>query len=402
MSKQDKNDQQRSKPSFSGNTMPMNINPNIGLDHGVGDEITRRVGVFQPSFESLSSFEPTIMSIADNRGSKDPIPDEGILIEPTPAPRPPPKGGIWRLDRVPTLPDFHPLERTSVFVSNVIHPSDVSMRISDVLRDRSIDAKYDNFKAKALCTTMEGVDFRVRLYGGRGEYEHGIIVEVQRRFGTSNSFYNDTVAILNAAEGKGLQPTTTPLSSSDGNNIPLVDDDLEYTADGTSSLEMISKMFNYQEIDAHLLALQTLVSLTDVNKMGNKTARAVSKELFRLENDNVVGAKVLSLIVDKQEEDDTFKLRSLALNVAANAFEAVDGQYAMMLKEQLRRVLLHELRSAKDNPRNAVYAARIIKFFVPQDNGSDVYSALEAAHKVGASRNALLEHYVQLCLDKFD
>jgi hypothetical protein len=399
MSNKDSDEKRRSKPSFSGNAMPMNINPNIGLDHGVGDEITRRV-VFQPSFESISSFQPPMIKNVDSHSMNKHQPKETPTKISTPARAP--KCGIWRLDHVPTLPDFHPLERTSVFVPKVINPSDVSIRISDALRERSIDATYDNLKAKALCTTMEGVQFRVRLYGGRGEFQHGIIVEVQRRFGTSNSFHSDTMAILNAAEGKGLEQSSAASSSRCGNNIPLVDDESESTVDDTSSLAMISVMLNNPEYDAHLLALQILVSLTDETKMGKNTARAVSSELFRLDNDNIVCAKVLSLIVDKQEDDDTFNLRSLALNVAANAFEAVEGQYPMMLKAQLRRVLLHELRSAKANPRNAVHAARIIKFFVPQDNGSDLHSALEVAQEVGALRNALLEHHVQLCLDKFE
>ena len=92
----------------------------------------------------------------------------------------------------------------------------------------------------------------------------------------------------------------------------------------------------------------------------------------------------------------------MALTVVANACEAVEGRFPMILKEQLRRSLLHELRSAKENTRNAVHAARILYFYLPQDNGSDVYSALEVAQEVGAQRNALLEHHVKMCLDKFD
>ena len=142
--------------------------------------------------------------------------------------------------------------------------------------------------------------------------------------------------------------------------------------------------------------------MTDTAKIGRNTARTVAEALFLLDNDCLVGVKILSLINDKQEDDDIFKLRTMALTVVANAFEAVEGRFPMILKEQLRRSLLHELRSAKENTRNAVHAARILYFYLPQDNGSDVYSALEVAQEVGAQRNALLEHHVQMCLDKFD
>jgi hypothetical protein len=277
------------------------------------------------------------------------------------------------------------------------------VRISDALRERSIDAIYDDVKAKAHCTTMEGVEFQVRLYGGRGEYDHGVIVEVQRRFGTSYSFHNDTMAILNAAEGKDLQKRNlTPTSSNESSNLPLVEDQSGSSVESTSSLAMIAKMFNNEERDVHFLALQTLTSMTDIAKIGRNTARSIAEQLFLYDNDYVVGAKILSLIIDKQEEGDIFKLRTMALIVVANCFEAVEGRIPTMLKEQLRRTLLHELRCAKENPRNAVHAARILYFYVPQDNGSDVYSALEVAQEVGAQRNALLEHHVQMCLDKFD
>ena len=379
--------------------MPMNINPSVGVNHGVGDEVTRRVGVFQPSFESISSFQPPMMAVTDsqinltqNKGTPRPAYEEAK-----------PDSGAWRLERIPSLPDFYPLERTSVFVPNVLHPSDVAMRISDILRERSIDAIYDSDKAKAQCTTMEGVEFRVRLYGGRGEYNHGVVVEVQRRFGTSNSFYNDTMAILNAAEGKKLLQSTANVSSMGSNNLPLVEDCTSTSMESASpSLAMISKMFNHKEPDAHFLALQTLTSMTDTAKIGQNTARSVSEELFLLDNDSNAGSTVLSLIMDKQDEEDIFKLRTMALTVVANAFEAVEGHVPTVVKEQLRRTLLHELRNAKENPRNAVHAARILYFYVPQDNGSDVHSALEVAHEVGTQRNALLEHHVQMCLDKFE
>jgi hypothetical protein len=401
----DNDDQQRNnKPTFSGNTMPLNIDPTISLDCGVGEEITRRVGVFQPCFESVASFQPPMMDKRDNHShvgnTKGTVTREKTTVA-SARKITSSVGTVWPVDSVPSLPEFYPLERTSVFVPNVITPSDITSRISDILRDRSIETIYD--KDKATCTTMEGVEFRVRLYRGRGRYHHGVIVEVQRRFGISNSFYNDTMAILNAAEGKDVPSHLTMLSSSTV-NIPLVvpdfEDESESPIDGKSSLHMISTMLGHPGYDSHFLALQTLSSLTDASKIGNSTARMVSTELFRLDNDNEVGAKILSLIIDKQGEDDTFKLRSMALNVAANAFQAVEGEFPLMLKEQLRSVLLEELRSASGNARNAVQAARIMQYLVPEENGSDVHSALEIAHQAGISRNALLERHVQVCLDK--
>lgn len=378
------------KPSFSGNRMPLNINP-IGLDHST-DETTRRIA-FQPSFEPVSSFNPPCMGdtkLVVSSKSQGHSTRDGTLTPPSAS------KGIWKIKSVPTLPEYHPLERTAVFVPNA-SSSDVSMRISDVLRERSIESFYEDEKAKAKCLTTEGVDFRVRLYRGRGRFDHGIIVEVQRRFGASNTFYKDTMAILDAAQGK-----VPPPPSQSGSTLPLVsdvEDDFE-PVDGSSSLLMVSKMLSHPGYDSHYLALQTLSSLTDASKMGAATARTVSTDLLRLDTDNEVGTKVLSLIIDKQGDDDTFKLRCIAVQVIANAFQSVNGKIPSMLKDQLRSVLIKELRQAEKNPRIAVQAARILEFFVPEDTGSDLHNALETALEVGASRYASLERQAQVCLDK--
>lgn len=362
----------------------------MGLDEG-GEETTRRIA-FQPSFEPVSSFNPPSMGSTQFAGSLKPA---GIISTRS-GKTPVAAKGTWELKGVPTLPEYHPLERTAVFVPNA-SPSDVSMRISDVLRERSIEAFYEDEKAKVKCITTEGVDFRVRLYRGRSRFDHGIIVEVQRRFGASNNFYNDTMAILDAAEGK--VPPPPPLS---GSNMPLVSDgeDDSESVDGSSSLLMVSKMLSHPGYDSHYLALQTLSSLTDASKMGAGTARNVSTELLRLDTDNDVGGKVLSLVIDKKGDDDIFKLRSMALQVIANAFQTVKGEVPSILKDQLRSVLIQELREAEKNPRIAVQAARVVEFFLPEDTGSDLHNALETALEAGTARHASLQRQTQVCLDK--
>lgn len=383
-------DSKRTKPSFTGIVMSMNVNPK-GLDED-GEETSRRIA-FQPSFESVSSFQPPVSGETKCVSSPKSI---GVALG---GGKILPSGkGSWKLKNAPILPEFHPLERTAVFAPNA-SPGNIAMRISDVLRERSIEAFYDDEKAKVKCFTTEGVDFRVRLYRGRGRFNHGIIVEVQRRFGASNTFYDDTMAILDAAEGNVPPPPTLsssslPLPTSDGENDSFAGDD------GSSSLLMVSKMLSLPGYDSHYLALQILSSLTDASKMGAATALSVSTELVRIDADNDVGGKVLSLIIDKQGDDDIFKLRSMALQIIANVFQSVNGNVPVMLRDQLRSVLVNELRQAEKNPRIAVQAARILEFFVPEDTGSDLHNALEIALEAGAARYASLERQAHVCLDK--
>ena len=57
-------------------------------------------------------------------------------------------------------------------------------------------------KAKAKCVSKDNVEFNVRLFKGKNQFDHGVIVEVQRRQGFSVFYHRDAVAILDAAEGK--------------------------------------------------------------------------------------------------------------------------------------------------------------------------------------------------------
>ena len=304
---------------------------------------------------------------------------------------------VWKLRDVPTLPEFHPLERTAVFVEGST-PSDISERISKVLRERSIEAEYEDEKAKAKCLTPEGVDCRVRMYRGRGKYSHGIIVEVQRRFGASSNFHKHVSAILDAAQGMNPPPPPSIRGSADA--LPLVSDseDDYVPKSGCGSLKMVEKMFGHGGYDSQYLALQTLSSLTDSKKMGVATAKAVSTDL--LLSTNEVGNKVFDLLCKKDEEEG-YKLRSLAFCILANALEATKGNIDQVIRELIRPVLLQELNKAESNPRSAQMAARCFEFLYKGDHDQgEIAAALEKAQSVGAARHAGLYQQAQRCLDK--
>lgn len=358
------------------------------------DDVSRRVGSsfsHEPISHATHTVMPSPFLVNTTTAKAAPLAFSAPAVPASPP-------GVWMLKSVPTLPEFHPLERTAVFVPHS-HPGEVAARISDVLRERSIEATYDDDKAKVKGVTADGVDFRVRLYRGRNSYSHGIIVEVQRRFGTSLSFHKDTMAILDAAEGK--TPAPPPPSFGGGSNsIPMVsDNEDEYVVNGSSSLAMVAKMLNHKGYDSHYLAFQTLLPLTDANKMGNKTAKAVSQEM--LKDGNEVGAIILSLVCAQKEEDDMFKLRSLAMTVLANAIKATKGDIDMALREELRPVLLKELNNAEKNPRTAQMAASCLEFLIIGDHDIDeLQIALEKAEQVGQSRHAGLKFQAARCLKK--
>lgn len=363
------------------------------------EETTRRVG-FNPSFApSNISFEPPpMMAPMSHTGIGGPAsgafstaaPKASVQASSRPA------KFQWLLADAPTLPEFHPLERTAVFVPNT-DASTVSGRISDVLRDRSIEASFDDNKGRARCVSADGVDFRVRLYRGRGQYKHGIIVEVQRRFGTSINFHSDTKAILDSAEGKTPSPPPSKPAT-----LPLGPQDDNYSPSAGSSLGMVARMLNFPGYDAQYLALQTLTSLTDPAKMGYVTAKTVSSELMTSTTTDV-GAKLLMLILSNPKpHDETFDQRVMAMGVLANVLQVVAGDVPEQVKMQLRPVMKQDLRKAESNPRLATIAARCIEHLIDNDrSASDIYyDALEAAYQVGNDRHAGLMRQAERCLQK--
>lgn len=361
-------------------------------DGDYDEDVYRRIGVAPPSFGATTfepaSLDPAAQSTQANKILHQASPPEAF------------RTGVWSVssDQICELPELYQLDRSAVFVPDE-SPAEITARISGELRDRSIEAEFDKEYAKATCTTTEGVEFRIKLYRGRGKFSNGTIVEVQRRFGTAANFHADATAILDRARGKQIAKATLRSAK---DVLPLVaDQEDDYQPDGSSSLKMVAKMLNQPGYDSHFLALQTLASLTDVQKMGTTTVKSVAKELIK--DNNEVGSKVLSMILDTKGEDETFKLRTLAMTILANTLQSVSKEdIPQILQEQLKPILLRELRSAEKNQRTAVQAAKCVEAILMVDSSSfaDYDEALQIAMEVGRSRHLALERQVHKCFNK--
>lgn len=382
-------------PFFPGSAM---FTPSLGpMDDG--EEITRKVGGFTPSFApSNITFEPPPMMAPLSHTSLG-GPSAGTFstasskVAAQASSRP--SRFRWTLQDAPSLPEFHQLERTAVFVPHT-PPTTVAGRISDVFRERSIEASFDDTKGRAKCVSADGVDFRVHLYRGRNQYNHGIIVEVQRRFGTSINFHSETQAILDAAEGKTpVAPPKKPAS------LPLFPEDDGYKAQAGSSLSMVSKMLSFPGYDAQYLALQTLTSLTDPEKMGLATSRTVSIELLNGHND--VGGKLLMMILSPpKDQEESFDLRVRSMVILSNVLQVAGAGVPEGIRMQLRPVLKQDLRRAEINPRLATIAAKCVEHLIDYDRmARDIYyDALQTAVQVGTDRHAGLMRQAERCLQK--
>jgi len=443
------------------NGLPMNPKMNM-MDDDV-EEVTRKIAptMIMPSLGPLPTMPPSAMMGHQGGGSAATIDTSPMKVVQQKQKQVKTTRFVWNLSSAPSLPEFHPLERTAVFIPHSI-PSDIAPRISSILRERSIEAQYDDSKAKVKCTTEEGVDFRIRLYRGRGRYNHGIIVEVQRRFGTSLVFHNDTQAILDSAEGKKIVSTTLtspslpsfnrattttttlapPTSLTSSNKLPEVtdeddedtdSDDDEYGSGGgsssrsaDSSLAMVAKMMKLPGFDSQYLGLQILSPLVNSDKLSLSTARAVATKLFQ--PDNEVGIKVFKCIVnnnnnnrckgkkrksrgvfdddedddDDDEHDDSMILRNMCLNILAYSLRAYDDtkqEIPLFLRESLRPTLLQDLQDANKHPNTALLSAKSLQYFVNVDHDTtELYDAFDHAKQVGESKHSNLMKQAQKCM----
>jgi hypothetical protein len=371
-------------PTFSGMGMPMNVTININ-DDDIEPEVVRRIGGGNPSFAPIM-LDSQVLSTGPSITTA-PI-KAGISAPSFESP------SAWKLTDATVLPEFHPLERTAVFVPNA-SPGEVASRVSSILVERSIQAEFCGSSAK--CITAENVEFRVFLYRGQEQYSHGIIVEVQRRFGNSLSFHDDAQAILDAAEGKSVAPLTKktdalPLVENKGEDLNLV---------SFSSLDFAVKMLSHPGSDAQYLAFQILSSLTDCAKMGKTTARGVATVL--LTPGNEVGAKVLEVIVVRNRENDEIGLRLMAMTVLCNVVTSLDGNVSINLHSLLRPILIEELQNAEEDTQMAFIAAKCLNQLVKgcvHDN--ELYAALTSACEVGKDKHAGLAEQAKQCLQTME
>lgn len=396
-------------PTYSGNFMPLNVAVHH-FDDDLVPETTRRIGggtTFHPTFESVSvssldhvtprqesALDETVNATHPHKQHTQQI--HGTTFATS-------RGGCQLMD-APELPAFRPLDLMSVFVEHV-SVGEVAQRVAQVLKDRSIQAHYDESNATITCLTSYNLDFKIFLYRGQKQYSHGVIVEVQRRSGASFRFANDAQAILDAAQGRNtMVPGPPPLSSTA--EMPLVsdsdnDEDGPQETTSLSSLDFCWKMIDHHAYEPQLLGLQTLMSLTDKARMGTATAAKVSAAI--VQPNNQIGAKLVALVNDKSPTDEGTGLRTLAMTILANVIRSVDGNINQTMRDAVRPILLQELMAAEKTPQMAYLAATCLEPLLHGDcNRSEFSSVLATACRVGEAKHTGLLNQAKQCMQKVE
>lgn len=331
----------------------------------------------------------------------------------------------WRVPNsaLECVPEYFVLERTSRFVGGTC-ASIVSARISDCLRSRSIMAQFENDRAIAKCTTRDFVRFRINLYAGRGDFKHGVIVEVQRRSGSGISFMQDCRAVLDAAEGyyAGGDPDlyeTCPISELQCIKEMKQDDEVRRN-DFAQALKLAMDLLASEGEDSHLLGIDHLSVLTDVNKTNKEDAITAAKSIVSERNRNAFET-MSTLILNEHETDAendsgtdlSCKARNLVLLVFSNVFHLAksDAHLQKLITnhawfvDQLVPVIVEDLKNANISPHDASLAARSLStlsvFSVEakskaRDNGA--LMALSEACEFGHGNHEALAKVSEHCI----
>ena len=334
----------------------------------------------------------------------------------------------WTVKRedLEMVPEDFPLERTHRLIEGIEAPV-VATRISDVLRNHSVEAAYKSKPPKAKCKTRDFVSFRIRLYAG-SENGDPVVVEVQRRSGPASCFMRVCRAILDAAEGKDNSASSVPPPFEnkpvrDMKCLQGVKTDYNETEISQSALEDATSMLRSQKRDANLLGLESLCCLTDPFKTNPVICLSISKAIALGSGGDDIREEIMALI-----ERDVFNtdiideaglannselLRQCALTIFANSLSlcAKDGCLATSFGEQLWfreclfPTLLDEIKRVESNACNATRAAvcvhslafgsRAAKSFMI---GQGIEESLRTANKYGTVCNDLLAHETERCL----
>lgn len=314
----------------------------------------------------------------------------------------------WKVpDNLPSVPEHWVLERTSRFVEHT-KSSVVAQRVARCLQQRSVSSVFNGPKAKAKCITDELVEFRIRLFSGKGNYSHGTVIEVQKRSGSSMLFKEECNAVLNAAEGEIVQVVKSlPKSRS---FLKLGPSFMESCREDSSfSLESAFSMVRNENPDARLLGLESLVHLTDCNKSSKSVSSFVSESVLLGKDYSELRRTLVSMVQESKlgPEDQANLdpldfgpiLRANALIVLSNSLACVMAQEknaqalatGLFFAEDLVPILTAQLKNANLSPRNAVQCIKCLSSLAQASGDhasaiqSEIHDVLAAAADYGNS-----------------
>jgi len=233
----------------------------------------------------------------------------------------------WCVDQAKPKPIF-PLERP---VEIPACARNVSARICDSLRLRSIEAKFNG--SQAICKTNDFLVYSIDLYLGKDD---GTIVEVMRHKGCGFAFRREREAVLNAAKGNGgIAPSKLPFIMQIPHDM-LQDYEPPTEQEHEDTLSRAADMLHSTKRQAQLFALQNLSSLTTGDKMNPDSAKLMSKLIMKSSFDirDIVLALLNACILENDETSE--QILNCCLTIFSNSMSLLSDE------KNLLTILLNE------------------------------------------------------------
>lgn len=320
-----------------------------------------------------------------------------------------------KCDDLELVPIDFPLERTHREIADV-DSTEVSKRISDALKMLSIDAEYNAKKARAKCKTTDLVKFRIRLYAG-SETGMPVVVEVQKRSGSSSSFMRSCREILKAAEGIAVSSSPRPRKGPPSFKKPIAamnclkDAKVKVPQNGEamSVLNASLTMFRSKSLESNVLGLENLCSLTDPVKTTPVTALVVSKRIILDEAMNDTREDIFALFqrdvfLSEFNVNEAYaeRMHHHSLVLFSNAFEmcAKDGclgpvvEKEAWFEESLIPSLIDEVKTADFSAANAFQAVRCLQSILSSSTKvCSVFKNIGGFEAIDLAHEFALEHH---------
>lgn len=223
----------------------------------------------------------------------------------------------WFVNEAPPKPIF-PLERPVEVEDN---PRQITARIDDSLRLRSVDVEFNG--SQAMCKTSDFLTYSIDLYAVT---EDKTLVEVMRHQGCGFAFRKEREAVINAARGFGGKPTSKLPK------IMKIPQDLlkEYKPpteqDHEDTLFRATDQLHSNQRDVQLFTLQNLSSITTPDKVCKASVQMMSRLIMENRSDiRSMIAAVLNACVSENDYPSVEILNS-CLTIFDNSMSALSQE----------------------------------------------------------------------------
>mmetsp|Transcript_22585 Transcript_22585/g.25725 ORF Transcript_22585/g.25725 Transcript_22585/m.25725 type:complete len:359 (-) Transcript_22585:263-1339(-) len=282
----------------------------------------------------------------------------------------------------------------------------VLVRILDSLRQRSVEASFDEKHSQIMCTTSQFLIYSIDLYVG-SDPDSNTIVEVIRRQGCSLVFRREREAIINAANGLGADLTSKSFNRPIHTEIPpellslckpSIVSDLECILD-----KSVDQLYSGTR-KTQLFTLQHLADMTAPEKINSGSATKMTKLIIdgnTLIRDLIVD--IVSRCVKQAGDELSEQILNSCLSILSNSMTLVKINYVDH-KAQVQRFVETLVPSLVDNVRscngthNAYLALKCLSHLIGSTslecheiNEKELFDAIKCAEECGRKKHLKLE-----------